>query len=118
VDQAAPESYEQAAMMNELEVLRDPSHAVSRPLSAMRILVKAAGCEIVDERRWEGPQRMSAWMWAEEFPPERIRVVHKFIEKHGHETGMDFEREGDDWLFTRRRYMILAANPPDSSVPQ
>ena len=28
---------------------------------------------------------------------------------------MEFHKEGDDWAFTRRRMMILAAAPGDSS---
>jgi len=108
VDQHAPESYEKAAFMNQLEVIRDPSHAVSRPPSAFRVMVRAAGLEIVDENLWEGQNRFSKWMWPGEFPEERIAAVRDFIERFGAETGMDFERDGDDYIFTRRRIMLLA----------
>ena len=108
VDQHATESYEQSGAMNELELIRDPSHAVSRPPSAFRVMVQAAGMTIVDERLWEGRNRLTQWMWPGEFPQERIAAVRDFIEQRGHETGMDFERDGDDWVFTRRRMMILA----------
>jgi ubiquinone/menaquinone biosynthesis C-methylase UbiE len=108
VDQIATESYEQLAFMNELEALRDPSHASSRPASVMRMLMASAGLEIVDEQIHEERSRLSKWMWPAEFPPERIERVQRFIELFGHETGMDFERAGDDWTFTRRRMMILA----------
>lgn len=47
VDQVAPERFEQALAMTELERIRDPSHAVSRPPSAFRVLVQAAGLEII-----------------------------------------------------------------------
>ncbi len=53
VDQLATESYEQIAFMNEMELLRDPSHAVSRPRSAFRAIVMAAGLEIVGEKLFE-----------------------------------------------------------------
>ena len=108
VDQHAPESYEQSGVMNELEVLRDPTHAMSRPPSAFRVMVQAAGLTIVDEKLWTGKNRFSRWMWPEEFPEERIAAVRAFIQERGHETGMEFERDGDDWVFTRRRMMILA----------
>lgn len=109
VDQHAPESYEQCGAMNELEVLRDPTHAMSRPPSAFRVMVQAAGLRIVDEKLWTGRNRFSQWMWPGEFPEERIEAVRRFIEERGTETGMEFERDGDDWVFTRRRMMILAS---------
>jgi SAM-dependent methyltransferase len=108
VDQAATEHFEEAIVMTELELLRDPSHAASRPPSAFRIMFRAAGLEIVDERMVEDRQWLSSWMWPGEFPPKRIDEVRAFIEERGRETGMGFERDGDDWAFTRRRVMILA----------
>jgi ubiquinone/menaquinone biosynthesis C-methylase UbiE len=110
VDQIAPENFEAAAMMNKMEILRDPSHAVSRPPSAFRIMVRAAGLEILDEKIVESPSRVSKWMWPGEFPVERIDEVRRFIEAHGSETGMDFVKEGDDYTFTRRRIMLLAGS--------
>jgi ubiquinone/menaquinone biosynthesis C-methylase UbiE len=111
VDQLATESFEQIAFMNELETLRDPSHAMSRPRSAFRTIVMAAGLEILDERIHEDKSRFSKWMWEGEFPRERIQTVRAFVEKFGAETGMDFESDGDDWIFTRRRIMLLAHRP-------
>ncbi|MDP9067093.1 MAG: class I SAM-dependent methyltransferase [Actinomycetota bacterium] len=108
VDQAATESYEQIAFMNQLEVIRDPSHAMSRPPSAFRAIVMAAGLEIVDERLHEEQSRFSKWMWPGEFPQERIDATRDFVERFGGETGMNFDRDGDDWVFTRRRIMLLA----------
>jgi ubiquinone/menaquinone biosynthesis C-methylase UbiE len=108
VDQVSTESYEQAAFMNEMEVIRDPSHAMSRPPSAMRIIVRSAGFDIVEEKLWTGTNTFSKWMWPGEFPEERIAAVRSFVERFGAETGMGFERDGDDFVFTRRRIMILA----------
>ena len=111
VDQTAPESFEQAAAMNELEIVRDPSHAASRPPSAFRILMTAAGLEIVDEKVVEVTERLSGWMWPDEFPAERIAAVRDFIERKGESTGMNWRREGDDWVYTRQRIMLLAEQP-------
>lgn len=108
VDQVSTESYEQLAFMNQLEALRDPTHASSRPPSVLRMLVTAAGLEILAERDFEERATLSSWMSPEEFPEERHERVRAFIESFGPETGMDFEREGDDWSFTRRRVMVLA----------
>jgi SAM-dependent methyltransferase len=116
VDQAATEHFEEAVAMTELEVLRDPSHAVSRPPSAFRIMFRAAGLDIVDERIAEDEQRLSNWMWPGEFPEERIEAVRSFIEEHGAETGMGFGRDGDDWVFVRRRAMFLAAVPTGAAL--
>lgn len=108
VDQVAGESYEQAMFMTELERLRDPSHAVSRSPSAMRVMVLAAGLEIVDERITEQTESLAEWMPTAEFPADRVEKVKTFVKKFGHETGMDFKPNGDDYLFTRRRIMLLA----------
>jgi hypothetical protein len=108
VDQVAGERFEELAVMNELERLRDPSHAASRPASAFRIIVTAAGLRIVDERIEATEERLSSWMWPGEYPPERIEAVRDFIARRGAQTGMGFERDGDDWAFERRRIMLLA----------
>jgi SAM-dependent methyltransferase len=111
VDQTAPEKFEEAVVMTELETVRDPSHAASRPPSVFRLLVRAAGLDVVDERMVESRSHLSKWMWPGEFPESRIEQVREFIENRGHETGMDFERDGDDFTFTRRRIMLLASKP-------
>ena len=108
VDQVATESYEQAALLTYIDVVRDPTHAATRPPSALRILVQAAGLDVVDERLFEHRQRLSSWMWPGEFPQERIDAVRTAIERVGAETGMDFRRDGDDWTFRRIRMMVLA----------
>ena len=107
IDQAAPESYEKAAFMNELETIRDPSHAASRSPSTLRILLQTAGLEVVDEKLTTVTQTMSAWMAPGEFPEERFGQVGAFIEKFGPETGMNFRKEGGEWAFDRRRVMFL-----------
>ena len=108
VDQLATERYEEIAFMNQLETIRDPTHATSRPRSAFHILLASAGLEIVDEKIHEDQSSFSKWMWPGEFPEERIAETRSFVEKFGQETGMEFERDGDDWIFTRRRIMLLA----------
>jgi len=108
VDQIATERYEEAALMSDLETVRDPTHAASRPASAMRIMVGAAGLRIIDERIVEDEQRFSRWMWPDEFPQGRIDAVRAFVEAHGDRTGMGFVPDGDDFVFTRRRMMLLA----------
>ena len=107
VDQVVPDNYEQARFMNELEIVRDPSHAASRSMSDFRVLLQAAGLEILDQKLSLGTQTMSGWMASGEFPPERFTAVEEFIEKYGAETGMDFRRENDEWAFTRRRAMFI-----------
>ena len=107
IDQAAPESYEQTAFMNELETIRDPSHAASRSPSSLRVLIQSAGLEVVDEKLTTATQRMSTWMAPGEFPEERFEAVEAFIEKYGAETGMGFRKENEEWAFDRHRVMFL-----------
>ena len=108
IDQVAPERFEQAIAMNELEMIRDPSHASSRPPSALRTLMLVAGLRIVEERIVDLKQRFSNWMPSIEFPEDRIQKVREFIDQHGGATGMNFERIGDDYRYDRKRMMILA----------
>ena len=107
IDQAAPESYEQTAFMNQLEAIRDPSHAASRSPSALRVLLQTAGLEVVEEKVTVVTQTMSRWMAPGEFPEERFAQVEDFIERFGDETGMRFRREDGEWAFDRARVMFL-----------
>lgn len=108
VDQVATERYEEAVMMNKLELVRDPSHASSRPPSALRTLLRVAGLDIVAEKVVREEGRLSQWMSPREFPAERIEKVKGFIDEYGPTTGMQFRRDGDDYVFTRLRLMALA----------
>jgi SAM-dependent methyltransferase len=108
LDQVATERPAEAAAMNALEVLRDPSHAASRPPGELGRLLEAAGLALVDERQGEVEERLSQWMWPGEFPEARIAAVRAFIARRGHETGMAFRPAGDDYAFTRRRILLLA----------
>lgn len=112
VDQVATERFEEATAMTALELVRDPSHVASRPPSALRTIVQAAGLDVVAERIISSRQRFSQWMWRGEFPDERIAAVREHIERHGADTGMDFSRDGDEWTFERRRIMLLARRSP------
>ena len=113
IDQIAPERFEQAIAMNELEMMRDPSHASSRPPSALRTLMGVAGLRIVEERIVDLKQRFSNWMPSIEFPQDRIEKVKEFIDQHGDTTGMNFERVGNDYRYDRQRMMILAERAKD-----
>ncbi len=108
VDQVGTERYEEVLAMNELDVMRDPSHASSRPPSALRTLMRVAGLRIVDERIVDAEHKFSEWMPSVEFPQDRIEKVRRFIDEYGSATGMNFVQVGDDYIYNRRRMMILA----------
>lgn len=107
VDQVATERLEEVRAMNELDLIRDPSHAACRPASAFRVMLQAAGLQIEREETFESTERFSTWMHPDEFPSERIQAARDFVERRGHETGMGFVADGEDWTFTRRRIMLL-----------
>ena len=71
-------------------------------------MLTAAGLDIEAEEIHESQDHLSKWMSPDEFPPERVSAVYAFVEERGGETGMAFERTGDDWIFTRRRIQIRA----------
>ena len=107
MDSVSTERKEEMEAMNELDTLRDPSHAAFRSPTTMKVIVRTAGLEIVDEHLSVSKQLLSEWMWPGEFADGTIEKVRGFIEERGHETGMKFERDGDDWIFERRRLMLL-----------
>ena len=109
VDQVSNENAAEAAAMTELELVRDPSHALTRRPSELRGLMTNAGLEIVDEKISESRDRFSKWMWKGEFPEERIESVRQFIIDKGSATGMAFVPVDDDFEFSRRRLMLLAS---------
>jgi ubiquinone/menaquinone biosynthesis C-methylase UbiE len=108
VDQVASEDPAEAASQTELEQVRDPSHAASRPASVYRELITAAGLQVVDERTDETQATLSTWASPDEFPEERVRAVWEFVERRGDTTGLDFRRAGSDWTYTRRTLLLLA----------
>ncbi len=111
VDQCAAEDPDRAAAQTELERLRDPTHAASRPASAYRELMGAAGISVVDERLVERRARLEEWITPEEFSAERIRAVRDFVERHADRTGMGFRREEDGWTYVRRILLLLGRVP-------
>lgn len=108
VDQISTENASETSFMSESEVLRDPSHAASRPPSAYRSLLAAAGLEVIDEAIRENEDTFSSWMRADEFPAERVEAVRLFVEEHSGDMGMDWRMVDGEWRFTRRRIMLLA----------
>ena len=108
VDQAASESMAEAEVQNELERLRDPSHATSRSPSDQRRLLEGAGLKVVAERVVEHDETVSAWTSPREFPPDRIEAVRQFLSRYASDTGMRFRPLGDDWVFRRRTVLLLA----------
>lgn len=111
VDQISTESLSETALMNESEVLRDPTHAASRPPSAYRALLAEAGLDVIDEAIRENEDTFRSWMRADEFPAERVEAVRQFVENHASEMGMNWRFENGEWHFTRRRIMLLARRP-------
>lgn len=108
VDQLAGDSEAEIEALNELEILRDPSHARSRPATEFRKLLTQVGLQIVDEKVTERKESFSSWMSPPEFPPERIEAVRRYISDKGEATGLGFIEEGDEIFYTRRRIMLLA----------
>ena len=109
VDQISTEEPSEIEAMNAIEMLRDPSHASSRPPSALRALLSAAGLDTVDEAIHETEDSFSKWMAADEFPQRRVDAVMGFVETRGAETGMGWTLQDGEWSFVRRRMMLLAS---------
>ncbi len=107
VDQAASEDPVEADAQNQLERLRDPSHARSLPPSDQRRLLQQAGLEVVAERVVERDETVSVWTNPREFAPDRIHAVRQFLAGSASTTGMSFRKQGADWVFRRRTLLLL-----------
>jgi ubiquinone/menaquinone biosynthesis C-methylase UbiE len=108
VDISAPEDADEADRMNEVMLLRDPSHARAFTPEGMRGLMENAGLRILAHRIVERTGRVSNWMWPGEYPEERIRLVHAYVQRHWRGLGMGIQPDGDDFTYVDKRTMVLA----------
>jgi SAM-dependent methyltransferase len=108
VDLAAPDDPAEAARADEVMTIRDPSHATSLTVGALREAIMDAGLTIIDHRVLDRRGLVSNWMWSGEFPEDRIAAVHDYVQDHWSELGMDLQPEGDDFTYRDRRMMFLA----------
>ena len=108
VDLVAPEDPAEAARADEVMTIRDPSHATSLTVDALRDAFAEAGLREIDHRVVDRRGLVSNWMWPGEFPTERIAAVRAYVEEHWNELGMDLQPEGDDFSYLDRRMMFLA----------
>ena len=111
VDLAAPDDPREAARADEVMTIRDPSHATSLTVDALRDALAKAGLREADHRVVDRRGLVSNWMWPGEFPEDRIAAVHSFVKDHWDELGMDLRPEGDDDFSYRDRRMMFLAVP-------
>jgi ubiquinone/menaquinone biosynthesis C-methylase UbiE len=60
-DTCAPEAREMAALMNEWELMRDPSHIANQPPSRLRALLEASGLAVEATAMSKVPQEFDDW---------------------------------------------------------
>lgn len=108
VDLVAPDDPTEAARADEVMTIRDPSHATSLTVAALKDAITRAGLREIDHRVVDRRGLVSNWMWPGEFPEERIAAVREYVSKHWNELGMDLQPEGDDFSYLDRRMMLLA----------
>ena len=108
VDIAAPEDPGAARRMNEVMLVRDPSHATAYTPGALCALIERAGLRVVDQAVVDRIGHVSNWMSPGEYPPERIEAVHRYVAEHWRAIGMGMEPDGDDFTYVDHRTMILA----------
>lgn len=108
VDLAAPDDPAEAARADEVMTIRDPSHATSLTVAALREALARAELKEIDHRIVDRRGLVSNWMWPGEFPEDRIAAVHAHVKEHWRELGMDLQPEGEDFTYRDRRMMFLA----------
>jgi ubiquinone/menaquinone biosynthesis C-methylase UbiE len=102
-----------AALHNEIERARDPSHTAFVPAEALRSSIEAAGLSVASEQRWQSPRSFTEWAAIID-EPERMDEVAQRLRAHvdaGETLGIDL-RATDRDLFFDYRWALIAADAP------
>jgi len=113
IDIITSEVPEQAALHNQLEQWRDPSHTRSLPLSELIALFGRAGLRDLRAATYVTPRELNEWFAISHTPPdvaERIRT--EFIASMAEDaTGLDAHYEGDRVCFNHTFAWVVGTRP-------
>jgi SAM-dependent methyltransferase len=129
IDTCAPEDDALDAALNQLEVLRDPSHVRDWRPSEWEAMVSAAGFRVrhVEVGLGEGRMRLSDWLERGGTPPERARELRRrfasapralaealAMRPLAGDAGAPPAPDAADWEFELPRIILLAAAGEES----
>ncbi len=111
-DLVCSESPEEAELQNALEILRDPSHARTRPPSEVGALVVGAGFRVVWTEHWEQPREFGEWLDITGAPARRapLLTIMRNLVRAGLDAGMGLRCKGRTVRFTHR-WLLLVLEP-------
>lgn len=102
-----------AALHNEIERARDPSHTAFVPGDTLRSSIEAAGLSVASDQRWQSPRSFTEWAAIID-EPERMNEVARRLRAHvdvGETLGIDLRLSGGA-LFFDYRWALIAADAP------
>jgi SAM-dependent methyltransferase len=121
VDQVAPEEEEAAAFLNELDRLRDPSHARDEKLSTWRALIGGAGLALGRSEAWALPLDLEDWLRRAQTPPAEAAAVRRLLRQAPQRLkklfGVTVNAMGDVTSFTVPCLLLEARKDPPSAKP-
>ena len=102
-----------AALHNEIERARDPSHTAFVPGDALRNSIEAAQLSVAVEQRWQSQRCFAEWAAIID-EPERMDEVARRLRAHidaGETLGIDLRVSGGELCFDYR-WALIAADAP------
>lgn len=112
-DVVAPESPALVALMNELELRRDPTHVWDYPLSSWRGILARVGLEVKGIVQGKNRQLFSEWVHRAGTPPSVVQELIEMFASASEEArrAFDIRWEGAEIYFTWDNAVICAVKP-------
>ena len=110
VDSASPEEAEAAAVLHEIETLRDPSHMRNHNISEWKAYLDAAGLRVSNALEWGLFLDIPTWTQRMRTPPESVATIERLIHeaKPAVRERLRFEERDGALGFTLPVALILA----------
>ncbi|PZN09903.1 MAG: methyltransferase type 11 [Bacillota bacterium] len=112
VDMTAPETSEGATLLNDLERLRDGSHARALDPWTWQHLLRGAGLRILHLEIQEEALTPEAWLYPVPASPDLLRRLDERLAREPEATRRQVViEEGGRWWLRKRRLVLVAARP-------
>ena len=117
IDALGPESDAKFELHNQIERIRDHSHAESLRLTTFLELFESLGLEIARQSLKRRQRSFNQWMLRAGLEPKhkRYQEARKLLEEsiEGDRAGFSLQRQGDDFLITHNEGMFVLARKPE-----
>ena len=117
IDALGPESEAKFELHNQIEKIRDPSHAESLRLTTFLDMFERLELEIARQSLKRRPRSFNQWMLRAGLEPEhkRYQEARKLLEEsvEGDRAGFSPQPQGDDFLITHNEGMFILTQKTD-----